>query len=575
MAALTCSSLQELDALARARGLEAALTAPIAALEGAALGLAERYSLEKVIRRHRPAKVGDLFHAAIDREIAGYVGRGGLRKLAGQLETWMFDHGRDVGNGVGRSFEGTDVEVVVDEDEFDDDDLGEDDEDLDLDLDLFAAQSLRAAAAETEAAPPPSERAALRAWAQERGVLERLSDPAPVPFFPGRPDALAPGTLEEVLSPPPSSPSKGRYDPRDALARVRRDTAVATLMRFVRNVAYLRARQRELDAKAQPLDPALAAFAEAVAQARAALASPTGPRPAGDALPVPLHFLEGPARLVYDEASSPRDTLLLGYRTPNLVDVLLAGWEHGGLSVACRCRKAGCVHRDAALAQVEELLRQPSASAYQPLHTFVTTPSWTRVFERLDRALATLPGATPPERLIWRLSCDGADQVVLEPQLQKRTAQGGWSKGGRVGFRDFVRRPQLLRDPQDALVAELLIGEEGAAWRERPAEGTVFRAIEALAGAGNVYLGDRRDAPVAIRRLVPRLELARPAEARAATSRGEGATLVLRARIGEALLSPGEVLARLRAERFWIDLDARTRTFPTGSCPSCSRVSSA
>jgi superfamily II DNA or RNA helicase len=330
---------------------------------------------------------------------------------------------------------------------------------------------------------------------------------------------------------------------------MRRDAAVAYLLRFAENLQFLRARRRS---GLEPADPLFAGLERAVEATRASL-TPAATRPEGEFIPVPLHFVEEPPALLYGEAVSPRDQLLLGSAQPGLVRIGLAGWETGRLTVRCTCADAvrGCPHPAAALDALADLIRDPPSPAHRPLRDFLAIPPWTRFLGRLDRALAAVAprAAAAQERLVWRLAGGQGGFPLLEPQRQKRTAQGGWTRGSRLSISELSRRAAELVTEADQRAVEILTEGLDAGMSVAPGAvpGRTWRALEALAGAPHLYLDDRRDAPVVIHVVKPRLRFIR--------ADGDQGVVVLRIALGERLIDPGELLERLPDGRHYVETD--------------------
>jgi superfamily II DNA or RNA helicase len=551
-----CDGFAEIGRRARKEGLSRALRQPLGTLlDSAPLSSTQIRTFERTAEALRLRSIRDLCRPEVDAYVERSFGRRVLRNAVDALAAWLTDY-QD------RFAESDDF----DEPDLDDVDLDDLDEGADEPFDLFTSQALRLASRTgTGLPPPPANLAALRQWAVQHGVLERLADPAPAvpPGFPGGAPPGAPATIEEVLTAAvPERPRGARMRGGHWVTRMRRDAAAALLVRFAENLAVLRDRRRQGEGKVVAVDPVFAGLQRALEATRAALGdgAVAAHRCEGAVIPAPLRFHEDPARLVYDEGDSPRDQVLLGYREPSLVTIELTGWQSGHLSVVCRCSEArrGCPHPLAALEAVSDLLGDPSSPAYRPLREFLATPGWTRFLARLDRALAVLPSRDggADERLVWRLARGEAGTQSLEPHLQKKTAQGAWSRGTRISMSQLAGRSALWAAAADARAVEILAAgiDAGMYLPPRAIPGRVFRALEALAGAGNVFLAERRDAPVSIQVVTPRLRFCRPDGTCTPAARGE-ATVALRLALGDQVVEPDQLLARAPDGRHYVDPD--------------------
>jgi superfamily II DNA or RNA helicase len=549
---VTDESLAALGQRARQESL-AGLAAPLSSLiESPFCSSRDRAVLAHVKRHLDLQSVDDACAPAVDDFILRDYGESRLTDIVHAVSLWLTEFELDNGD-----FEDT---AFTQQDRDDGDDS---------EMDPWTPQ-LEAPGSDGRSAPP-SDLIALRAWAEERGLLGWLGDPAPhSPYansFPGK--SLPAATIEEALtaaSPAPAPRTGTRrsapYDPTEILIRMRRESARAVLARAADNIAYMSAQRRDRAAKARPIDPAMTKLAEAVSAARTRLLDlpalqPTPQPRDGEFIPAPLVFQDSPPRLLYDQASSRHDSLLTGYRTPSLVTITLAGWDTGALTVSCVCSrsKTGCPHPLGALDAFVELLTQPTARAYDPLYEFVTVPPWTRFLHRLDQVLVGLPPTgAPKERLSWRIGRDHSGDVALEPQVHKRGASGSWSRGTRIALPKLLRRSDLGATAADVRTTELLLGgaEYAGYYSGAPSPSRIFRAIEALSGASNVFLTERRDAPVVIRKVDPRLQLQRPADA---GSNDNAQAVELRITVDDLALTPREVLDRT-TDCYFIDLDA-------------------
>jgi superfamily II DNA or RNA helicase len=540
---VTSQTLADVGQFARRHGLDEALQAPAKSLFDAdRIGAAERVAIAHAIKRVKAVTVGDLCTIAVDSAILETFGPKRVVRVAVAVGSWIQAVVREGASDLDAAY-----------DDADDDD--------DSPPDLTRGENFRVESREvTRWVPPPSEGAALREWASERGLLEYLELSADDPAQRFGAEAVLPGdTIAGILTAPappprPAPPVRqrdvrygwqpNRTDPRDLADRMRRDGAAGLLRRFAENLVFLAARRRDDAMTARPLDPVLQPFAAAVQAALAPLAARTDlHRLPGVVIPVRVVYRDGPPRLAYDEASIQHDILMMGYQTPNLVTIALSGWETQGIAAVCKCARSsrgGCVHPRMALEAVLELLVQPTWAAYPALHAFITTPAWTRFFARLDHALAHEPEARPgrEERLCWLIRRDDRG-VSVEPQLQKKT-RGAWARPTRMAPSTFNNRTDLWITAADARAAEILTSSS----RYDREEAESFRTIEALTGAANVFL-ERHDTAVVIQTLVPRLQLVRASD---------GAS-ELRVAVGDKLFEADEFLARAPDGRHFIDVD--------------------
>jgi superfamily II DNA or RNA helicase len=532
---------------ARRDGWRKALDEPMAEwLDSNAMSWRQAMAVAEAAEQLGLVTFNDLCRPETDTHIEREHGRRILRGAALVLQKWFGDH-NEWTRGDDALEEGRgQVDEVEDE--------------LPGPMDLFSAPALRLGSAkQTALSGPPSSLPALRDWAARHGVLERLGDPAPV--LPGGQAAWqtteAPATVEEALIAGP--PSRRRSATEQWTTRIRREAAAAYLIRIAENLAYLRSR-RPSEAP-PPIDPCFAGLAQAIEVTRTALlaAAPQAARPEGTFLPAPLLFVDEPPRLIYDEGVTPRDQVLVGYRQPSLVEVELASWRTRRLVIACHCSQArfGCAHGLAALDAAADLLRSPSSPAYRPLRELVSVPGWTRFLDRLDRALAQLPSreARAEERLIWRVSGGQGGMALLEAQRQTRGARGAWSRGTRISPSTLDRKPTLLAIASDARATEILTEgvQAGMVLSPSVVPGRTWRALEALIGAPNVFLADRRDVPLSIQVVAPR-----PRFCRSDTSGDDAGAVVLRVAIGERLIDPAQLLAHAPDHRHYIDADPAT-----------------
>jgi superfamily II DNA or RNA helicase len=412
-------------------------------------------------------------------------------------------------------------------------------------------------ASQTPASPPPASRplppivpgeraqtpTQLRAWAEEHQVVPFLGFPAPPSAGStrdeGREPDLDPLTIEQVLLRKPApGPLATRPEPRLKLAW-------DELLRFADNVAHLEQRAGERwRRRVPPATGAALALAELLRRRREE-ASRLPARPRGSFVPAPLRFFDHPPRLVYDEGEDPRSAVVLGYRPPQLVTIRLGGFSAGELSVTCACddQATGCAHVPAALDAALELCDDPELPAHVDLMAVLGVPSWQRLVSRLDENLGKLRVRPPDSRLVW---CVGRDDAPGKPpRLEARVVRDlpdGPAFAERLVLRDLEGRVDLLADPIDARAAALLrLGlEEGRAAQKTADTARIFRVLETLAGAPNVYGldegGDR--GRVEVRRVRPTAVFHSSADG----------SVGVKLRLGDRLLT-GEELSELAPDR--------------------------
>ena len=237
--------------------------------------------------------------------------------------------------------------------------------------------------------------------------------------------------------------------------------------------------------------------------------------------------------------------MVLGFRPPQLVTIRLGGFSAGELSVTCACddQATGCAHVLAALDAAIELCADPELPAHVDLMAVLGVPSWQRLVSRLDENLGKLRARPTDSRLVW---CVGRDETPgRPPRLEARVVRDlpdGPAFAERLALRDLDGRADLLADPADARAAALLrLGlEDGRSAQKTSDAARIFRVLETLSGAPNVYgLDDGGDRG--------RIEVRRVRPTAVFHSSPDGSVGV-KVRIGERLLS-GEELGQLAPDR--------------------------
>jgi superfamily II DNA or RNA helicase len=368
--------------------------------------------------------------------------------------------------------------------------------------------------------PPPRELRALRHWAADHGVAERLADPATVLLHRPNghyvamvgPDGETP-RVEDLLKPPARGPSvQRRRDQRmssweqHALAQA----ALTYLFDVARASASALEARRALEARAEPpSDPALRALAERIEAARTELGRNAVRRPIGTYVPRAMELGEAPLRLVYEEAISP------GHASASArVDIIIEEIEEELLQPRCSCanQKAGsCDHALAALDGSLDVLRDPLHPVRKRLAVELQTPSWTRFLRAFNTQLAARVRAEPTEsaRLVFKIHDRGGAPIIdIQPMLQKQLKRGGWSVGQRITAREVLRRPELMREPRDAHVITVLtegLEEASDHGYRAPSRARIVRVLLALAGHPRVFLAGQTDRPARVVRAALRL----------------------------------------------------------------------
>ncbi len=398
----------------------------------------------------------------------------------------------------------------------------------------------------TEPTGRPDTPARLEAWAKTHQVLPFLAFPAP--GVAGRtgenaraadlePLSIAQVLLRRAISGPGTG--GGKPDPRG-------EVAWEELQRFADNVAHLDRQDAERRRRALPAPSApLLALSGLLERARDERAARLTPRPRGAFVPAPVRFHDHPPRLLYDEGEEQRSAVVLGYRAPQLVTIRLAGLAAGELGITCACEEqaTGCVHVVAALEAVLQLCADPGQSAHAELVAVLGVPSWQRLVGRLDENLARLRPLQGDTRLVWCV--DREDAADKPPRLEARLARvtpDGLTLVERLALGELDARADLLRDPADARAAALLrLGlEDTRSSPKTSGAARIFRVLETLAGAANVYgLDDSGErGRIEVRRVRPSAVL---------QSAPDGSVGVL-IRIGERLLS-AESIGQLAPDR--------------------------
>ena len=97
-----------------------------------------------------------------------------------------------------------------------------------------------------------------------------------------------------------------------------------------------------------------------------------------------------------------------------------------------------------------DLLRDPrETTAHEELAELLRLPPWQFALGRLDQDLLQLQAAgtaaarPPEERMAFRVEAIGEGGFNIEPVIQKRARNGGYSKGSRFHWHNLAARPGL------------------------------------------------------------------------------------------------------------------------------------
>jgi superfamily II DNA or RNA helicase len=354
--------------------------------------------------------------------------------------------------------------------------------------------------------PVPHEIEALRKWAAEHGVLERLADPPTVlvPSLYGGNAYL--GTLvmdglkqvEDAFKPPPPSRRTSRWEAQARLQSFGILTGAAT--QYLYNAATARAavlaRRAALDLRATPpSEPSLLALVSKLEALRAELAPRVKPRAIGTYPAQPARVEEAPLRIVYVEGAGGIHSIRVSIAV-----------EEEPLRAVCSCpegRSGPCPHALSAVDAALDLLRDPQGERGK-LAAILAIPPWQRFLSAFNHEITRRQAPAAPEdvRLAWRIAGSGA-VVTIEPVLQKRLKSGGWSQGSRARIDDLLERRGLLADPRDARAVEVLstvLEELGSISRSPLSRSRNSRVVEALIGHPRVFLEGRAGSPARVTR---------------------------------------------------------------------------
>jgi superfamily II DNA or RNA helicase len=385
--------------------------------------------------------------------------------------------------------------------DLEDDDLDE----LDPALDAAAVLPARAAAPPIDPGAPrldpvPSDPAEMARWAERHGVAERLGDPvtaiAPLvytgdPFVMGL--LMDPSrTIGEALTAKPPAPGRREVrwmvEARNRSVIALRDAAGRYLFEVARvRLAVIAYRERLAYRSRPPAEPALVALLGRLEALRRRLAGQVRERPLGTYLPSVAGVEEAPLRITYMEGAN----LGLGIHA---VQASIAV-EPDPPELACSCpvgRTGPCPHLLAAVDAARELLRDPTSEPRQKLALTLSIPPWERFLRAFGDELSRREAPAPPEdqRLAWRIVGEGAE-VGVEPLIQKRLKGGGFSVGQRVHRHELELRRDLLADPHDARVWQVLnegLEETAGALLGPTSRRRTARVIDALSGHPRVVL---------------------------------------------------------------------------------------
>ena len=456
-------------------------------LDDARLSVRAAAALDRVGDQLGATRVGEICTADADALLRRLGGRGAQQAVVDALADWLDDQ-----------VDGVEANLDADSRQ----------------ASLFQPAG-RAVPAEPQPLPPPGNPDAVVAWAQHLDVADLLDQPMNRVLAAANRAVLSilPDTsLLEVLAAKPGKSglaSSFRPGPRTAdISPMLKNIAWQYLSSIGENRRILADREVvhprvPSAAETEPLDRyrrALAAAYELHGRAEG--------RTRGSYVPE-IAFANEPARLTYRESLAGTVFGSFMQESPVTAEIRVGGWTGGTLIVGCSCRlpNGECRHRGAALAAALDLLERPSTPAHRHLKSYLETPPWQRLLNRLESGLATMVStpAREDERLAWvvRQRNDGA--ITLAPVIRRRGARG-WSKGAAVSIHDISRQISTLGSAADARALDIFTASVGS-WNQATLSESakVFRALEALAGATNVFLNDRRDAPASIRRVEPRV----------------------------------------------------------------------
>ena len=328
----------------------------------------------------------------------------------------------------------------------------------------------------------------LEAWAREHHVLHALTYSAE-PLCDELPTVLVQRSgLRYVL---------GRLVLRD----------VSSLDVAVRYVSDKRLTGAIVDAAARALRREADAVSDGIAEEKARETAVLGPalmqvwsRLLAEREPIRVHaFPRGRAARSRDVWNFDAKAATLSWKERGVTTSLaIDGEGNATLSCSCLARHARCTHSLALIDATLDVLEDPSQFALaRRIADVMMQPGWERALEEFALLDANMDKPQPAIEVWWHIEHE-LGMLTLTPAVKKKSKRGAMSTGARMSA------SRLLTEHRDVLSEmDLQIAEQVASWSpvSRAAGSYAVRAFAALVGHPRVVVDERRDEPIAVRRV--------------------------------------------------------------------------